>query len=154
MKLSPHFTLAEFTRSGTAERLGIDNTPQGSALSSLRTLCVAILEPLRKSTGPLKVSSGYRSPEVNTAIKGSTSSQHCKGQAADVIPTNGDRASAWTELLRLNEAGFPVDQMIIYEDKPHIHVSCTYERDPRHQVLVHTPSGYVAWDTYEGPLKP
>lgn len=84
MRLSKHFTLAEMTRSQTASRRGLDNTPPPKAIAALRALCENVLEPIRTHFArPVIVTSGYRAPAVNKAVGGSASSQHCKGEAAD-----------------------------------------------------------------------
>lgn len=84
-KLSPHFTLGELIRSNTAERKGIDNRPPPELSDKLRRLCVEILEPVREHFGtPFRPNSGYRSPELNKAIGGSPTSQHCKAEAVDI----------------------------------------------------------------------
>jgi hypothetical protein len=83
MKLSTNFSLSELTKSEAATRLGLDNDPTQEIISSLQALVNHILQPVRDKFGPVVVTSGYRSPEVNKAIGGSTTSDHCKGQAAD-----------------------------------------------------------------------
>ena len=84
MKLSPNFTLEELTVSDYAARHGLDNTPENDHLLNLRRLA-AFLEALRAVLGkPVSINSAYRSPEVNAAIKGSKTSQHCHGTAADI----------------------------------------------------------------------
>ncbi|RIK92866.1 MAG: peptidase M15A [Proteobacteria bacterium] len=83
MMLSPHFSLAELTRSQIATRRGIDNTPPASAIERLRLLCVHVLEPVRDRFGPFSPSSGYRSPALNRVLGSKDNSQHCKGEAAD-----------------------------------------------------------------------
>lgn len=86
MKLSENFTLEEMIKSETAIRKKIDNTPNGNQILNLIDLCENILQPLRDEFGAIHISSGYRSPKLNTAIGGSTSSQHCalNGAAADI----------------------------------------------------------------------
>jgi len=84
MKLSANFSLREFTKSQTAARKGIDNEAPPEVVAKLRDLCVAVLQPIRDHFGTVTVNSGYRSPELNTAIGGSTSSQHMVGEAADI----------------------------------------------------------------------
>ena len=85
MKLSPHFTLAELTASGTALRLGLDNTPSEELISHL-VLVAEMLERIRKVLNvPITVTSGYRSPKVNRAVGGVTSSDHAQGHAADIV---------------------------------------------------------------------
>jgi zinc D-Ala-D-Ala carboxypeptidase len=83
MKLSTNFSLSELTKSEAASRLGLDNDPTQEIISSLQALVNHILQPVRDKFGPVVVTSGYRSPEVNKAIGGSATSDHCKGQAAD-----------------------------------------------------------------------
>ncbi|MBE85126.1 MAG: peptidase M15A [Gemmatimonadetes bacterium] len=97
MKLSEHFTLEELCKSQTAIRMGIDNSPSTSQVDSLRYLAQRILEPVRSEYGvPYTPSSGYRSPDLNRAIGGSSTSQHCLGQAADIeIPNLSNLALAW-----------------------------------------------------------
>ena len=86
MKLSENFTLAELTKSQTAKRLGIDNTPTPEQLENLIELCNKVLQPLRDAIGPIHISSGLRVPALNKAIGGSKTSQHCaiNGAAADI----------------------------------------------------------------------
>ena len=84
MRLSKNFTLKELIASDTALRLGIDNTPSKEGIWKLTLLATNLLQPIRNELGPLRVTSGYRSPELNKAIGGSTKSQHCKCQAVDL----------------------------------------------------------------------
>lgn len=87
MRLSEHFRLSEFTRTGT----GLPNQPTDEHRLSLRALCVDVLEPLRAYVGaPVRITSGYRSQAVNEAVGGSATSQHCYGDAADV------KVSGWS----------------------------------------------------------
>ncbi len=84
MKLTENFSLNELTKSQTAERKGIDNTPSAEHQDNLKSLCEMILQPIRDHFGQVvSVSSGYRSPELCVAIGSSTKSQHAKGQASD-----------------------------------------------------------------------
>ena len=83
MKLSKNFTLKEFAKSMTATRLGIDNTPEDEHLENAKLLFERVVQPVRERFGITRISSGYRGPELNKAIGGSTTSQHCKGQAVD-----------------------------------------------------------------------
>ncbi|QDP49590.1 MAG: putative peptidase M15 [Prokaryotic dsDNA virus sp.] len=85
MQLTENFSLREFTKSQTADRLGIDNTPPEEMIPKLTFLCTQILEPLRKRIEkPIIITSGYRCPELSKAIGSSENSQHCKGEAADI----------------------------------------------------------------------
>ena len=83
MKLSRNFSLHELTKSETAIRKGIDNTPDDVTISNLTTLCNMVLQKVRDCHGSVIITSAYRSSELNKAIGGSTTSDHCKGCAAD-----------------------------------------------------------------------
>lgn len=119
--MTEHFTLSEFIRSETASRRGIDNNPPGHVLDDIkRTLLMA--EEIRKAIGnvPLIISSGYRSPMVNRAVGGSSSSQHCLGQAMDIIaPKFG---TPWELAKKIIDSGIEFDQLI-YEFGDWVHIS-------------------------------
>jgi len=95
-QLTANFSLHELSKSETALRLGLDNTPDEEATENLRLLCEKVLQPVRDHYGKgVKVNSAYRSPESNAAVGGSKTSDHCKGMAADIeIPgvANADLA--------------------------------------------------------------
>ena len=85
MNLSKHVTLAEFENSPTATTHGINNKMNESQIASAKLLCEKVFEPLRLYLNtPIKINSGYRSAQLNKMIKGSLSSQHCKGEALDL----------------------------------------------------------------------
>lgn len=131
MKLGKWFSLEEFIVSQTATRRGIDNTPDNRVVDELRRLVHYILDPLRDITkSPITVSSGYRSPELNKAIGGSSTSQHCFGQAADInCPVIGPE-----RLFNLiKNSKLPFDQLINEYDS-WVHVS--YSERNRREVLV------------------
>jgi hypothetical protein len=108
MKLSNSFNLIEFTSSETASRRGIDNTPSIAVIENLRLLCENVLQPLRDKYGKsINITSGYRSPKLNKAIGGSSTSQHCFGQAADIQVDRKDYLKVWEILKTL-----PFDQII------------------------------------------
>ena len=85
MNLTANFTLSEMVKSETALRHGMDNTPGEVEIENLKRLCEQVLQPVRDhfKTG-VKVNSGFRHPEVNAKVGGSKTSDHCKGQAADI----------------------------------------------------------------------
>ena len=92
MQLSKHFKLEEFTRSQTAIRKNIDNTPTDEHTENLQLLCEMVLQPVRDHFGPIAINSGYRGVELNKSIGGSWKSQHCEGKAADIeCPGTGNR---------------------------------------------------------------
>ena len=85
MQLTNNFSLTEMVKSETALRHNMDNTPGEAEIASLRLLCEKILQPVREHYGKgVKVNSGFRHPEVNAKVGGSKTSDHCKGQAADI----------------------------------------------------------------------
>ena len=85
MNLTTNFSLHEMTKSETALRKNIPNIPTKDTLANLKTLVEKVLQPVRDHYGVgVKVNSGYRSPDVNTAVGGSRTSDHCKGMAADI----------------------------------------------------------------------
>ena len=84
MNLTENFSLVELTKSQTAERKGIDNTPSTEHQENLKSLCTSILQPVRDHfSRVVSVSSGYRSEALCLAIGSKTTSQHAKGEAAD-----------------------------------------------------------------------
>ena len=84
-QLTANFSLHELTKSETALRMGFDNTPGEAETEALRLLCEKVLQPVRDHFGKgVKCNSGFRSPESNRAVGGSKTSDHCKGQAADI----------------------------------------------------------------------
>jgi hypothetical protein len=91
MKISTHLSLSEVTRSDSAKRHGIDNTPTAEHLENFKLLADKVFEPIRLHFGvPIFISSGYRSKALNSFIGGSASSQHCKGQAIDIDMDGGN----------------------------------------------------------------
>ena len=85
MRLSKNFTLQELTHSNTAVRLGLENTPDKEGIWKLTLVATELLQQIRDClSAPLRITSGYRSPELNKAIGGSTKSQHCECEAVDL----------------------------------------------------------------------
>lgn len=112
MSLSRFFTLEELTFSNTAKQFNISNQPSPEHEEQLRRLATAVLDPLREAAGgPIKVTSGYRSPQLNAhpKINGSKTSQHSLGQAADLQPTTLSVLDLFKMVVRL---GLPYDQVI------------------------------------------
>ena len=129
MNLSQHFTLSELTRSQTAVRRGIDNTPTPEVIRRLTLLCEVVLEPIRRGCGIVAVTSGYRSVTLNRAIGGAALSQHTTGDAADInVP-----GMTIEELYQwIKRSGIRFDQLIQEFDQ-WVHVS--YSDKPRGQCL-------------------
>jgi hypothetical protein len=85
MKLTENFSLAEMVKSETALRNNLDNTPGDVEIANLKLLAEKVLQPVRNNYKKgVKVNSGFRHPNVNAAVGGSKTSDHCKGQAADI----------------------------------------------------------------------
>ena len=85
-----YFTIKELCASVTATKLGIKNEPTKAAMLNLESLVLNILDPLRAAWGgAIKVTSGYRSAALNKAVKGSPTSAHRYGYAADIVPADG-----------------------------------------------------------------
>ena len=138
MKITEHFKLEEFERSDTAKRMGIDNTVPNQLLPNIQALCKNVLEPLRQQFDePVYISSGYRSPALNKAIKGAASSQHMKGEAADIYSRQGAKRLREWYLWMVDNLQF--DQLI-WESRDGgrrkwIHVSYKNEKANRQQVF-------------------
>ena len=139
MQLSKNLTLAEVTKSTTAKRLGIDNTPDDWVTENLRQVALNVFQPLRDSFGcPIYVSSGYRSAELNTAIGGSARSQHVEGRALDL---DADVYGGCTNSQIFNWIKENVDfDQLIWEfgddDNPDwVHVSYVYDGINRKRCL-------------------
>lgn len=116
MQLSKNFQLKELIHSDTATRMGIKNEPGQEQTENLRRLCVRVLQPLREKHGkPPYINSGYRCPELNKAVGGVATSQHLKGEAADVRCDNPRQLLA--DLLSL---GCQFDQAILYPTLLHL----------------------------------
>jgi zinc D-Ala-D-Ala carboxypeptidase len=85
MQLTNNFSLSEMTKSETALRLNLPNDPSQEVIDNLKTLCEKVLQPVREHYGKgVKVNSGFRHPDVNAAVGGVRTSDHCMGQAADI----------------------------------------------------------------------
>ncbi len=111
MKISDNITYAEAIHSQTAKRKGIDNTPTAKQVEVMKLTAEKIFEPLRKFVGgPIKVNSFFRSAELNKAIGGSKTSQHCKGQAIDIDDVFGHKTNA--EMYNWVKENLNFDQMI------------------------------------------
>lgn len=119
VKLSTHFELKEMCQSSVAIKLGINNLPtKEDYLASLKYICINILEPVRARYGaPIKVTSGYRCRLLNAAINGAANSQHCLGQAVDIMGQS------------------PIDTVLLY-----VYLRCT-----NFDQLILEMSGNVTW---------
>ena len=136
MQLSKNFSLSEMTKSDTAARKGIENTPTEQHKESMKLLCDKILQPVREHFAKsVRVTSGYRSEALCEAIGSSKTSQHAKGQAADFEITGIDNK----ELAEWIIDNLDFDQIILEfyteGDANSGWVHCSYSDDNRKQVL-------------------
>ena len=143
MQLSEHFTLAELTRSSKAQMLGLDNTPAADVLTRLQVLA-AMLERIRKHLGaPIIITSGYRSPAVNRAVGGVTSSDHQRGMAADILCPGYGSPQQIARSLAPQVVALGIGQLI-YEHigrSEWVHVSTRIPDKPSNRVITVTGAG-------------
>jgi len=140
MKLSKNFTVAEYIKSQTATRHEIDNSLSEEHLENAKKLFANVVQPIREKFGITIITSGYRSPDLNAKIGGSSKSQHCKGQAVDLecLKESNADVAMWIE----NNLDF--DQLILEFYTPGepssgwIHVS--YNEDGKNRKSVLTAS--------------
>ena len=128
-----YFSIKELCKSDTAESLKIDNTPSEEIKENLEALTVHVLDPLRERYGkPIRVNSGYRSPELNKVLKGATDSQHMKGEAADITAGSREENKKLFQLIIQNGV---YDQLIDEKDYSWVHVSHKKNLKNRKQLL-------------------
>ena len=150
MKLTENFSLNELTKSQTAERKGIDNTPSTEHQENLKSLCEMILQPIRDHFGQVvSVSSGYRSPELCVAIGSSTKSQHAKGEASDfeIFGVSNKELADWID------QNLDYDQLILEywkgEDEPNsgwVHCSYTNGSNRKQYLRAYKENGSTKYE--------
>ena len=134
MKLTANFTYEEMITSDTARVRGIDNHPNAAAEIYISKLAREVLQPIRDAyKKPIIITSGYRSEALNKAVGGSKTSQHLKGQAADIKAADGNNKELFDCILKLIKRGkLKVGQLIWeYGSKTHprwVHVSLPYTK--------------------------
>ena len=138
MQLSKNLTLAEVIRSETAKRKGISNMPTPEHIENFKKLAVNVFQPIRDPFGvSIHISSGYRSKALNTAIGGSLSSQHCRGEAIDIDMDGTDITNA--QIFHFIKDNLIWDQMIwefgTDKNPDWVHVSYKSTGKQRKQIL-------------------
>lgn len=146
MKLSEHLDLSEVTRSESAKRKGISNMPTEAHIANFKLLAEKIFEPIRNYFRcPIIISSGYRSKELNAAIGGSATSQHCSGEAIDIDMDGTPNGVTNRMVFDYIKDNLSFDQLI-YEfgdsnNPDWVHVSYESTGEQRKQVLRASRSG-------------
>lgn len=143
MKLTPHFSLAELTASNTAKARGIDNTPAPEHLDKL-ILTAELLERVRTLLGcPVIVTSGYRCMQLNIAVGGVTSSDHARGQAADIVAPGFGTPYQVAKKLAPMVSQLGIGQLILegVKGKQWVHVSTRMADKPVNRVITITDAG-------------
>ena len=151
ISLSPHFCLDEFTKSSTAMKHGIKNTPPQEAVDNLKALCQGCLEPLREALGlPVVITSGFRTKALNSMVAHSSErSQHMLGQAADFYVAPDQSGLSRRELLIkafrliILDESIDYDQLILYPS--FIHVSYVSHERNRRTVLLGMRNGKLGY---------
>jgi hypothetical protein len=138
--ISKHITLTEATKSNTATRLGINNTPNEATIETMKLTAEKVFEPLREILGAIKVSSFYRSPDLNRAIGGSKTSQHCKGEAIDMQGVNVSNAELFEEACKLEDFDQIIWEFGTLTEPDWVHVSYSKTQN-RKQILRATKIG-------------
>lgn len=150
MNLSKNFTLKEMTMSTTAIRLGIDNEPSLDHVVNMMSLANEVLQPLRDHMKQsIRINSGYRSQELNKKVGGSRTSQHCKGEAAD-ISCDGRNA----EMFNYIKDNLEFDQLIWeYGDvmaPDWVHVSYRIGENRKDVLVAKKKNGKTVYEKYGG----
>ena len=139
-KISEHLELAEVIRSEQAKRMGVSNMPTSEHIENFKKLAENVFEKIRNNFRvPIHISSGYRSIELNKAIKGSSSSQHCKGEAIDIDMDGSSNGVTNKMVFDYIYKSLDFDQLIwefgTSENPDWVHVSYNSKGTQRKQVL-------------------
>ena len=147
--LSKNFSLEELIKSDMAIRRGMPNNPGNKELENLKALVENVLQPLRDLVGlPIVINSGYRSPAVNTLIGGSATSQHMKGEAADIIVPTLDLKTVYLAIMN----NFVYDQLI-FEFGSWVHVSFNRKKNRKQNLVAEKESGKTVYREYQNDFK-
>ncbi len=133
--ISSDFTWPELLQSKTAPELNFKKALRPIVRAAIIALVKKLLQPLRNRYGkPIRVTSGYRCPELNKLVGGSPNSQHMRGEAADCVVEDPEEL-----LSMLIRDGIPFDQAIWYRKKNFVHLSYVEDRPNRHQIVIIPP---------------
>jgi zinc D-Ala-D-Ala carboxypeptidase len=147
VRLSENFSLQEYTKSQTATRQGLDNTPNEDHMASAKLLFENVVQKVRDHFGVTVINSGYRGPALNTAVGGSSNSQHCKGEAVDIeCPGTGNY-----DVAKWIEDNLDFDQLILefytpgIPDSGWVHVSYKSEGNRKQSLTAMKEDGKTAY---------
>lgn len=147
VRLSENFSLQEFTKSQTATRQGLDNAPNDEHLASATALFENVVQKVRDNFGVTVINSGYRGPALNTAVGGSSNSQHCKGEAVDIeCPGTGNY-----DVAKWIESNLDFDQLILefytpgIPDSGWVHVSYKSEGNRKQSLTAMKENGKTVY---------
>ena len=147
VRLSKNFSLQEYTKSQTATRQGLDNTPNEDHMASAKLLFENVVQKVRDHFGVTVINSGYRGPALNTAVGGSSNSQHCKGEAVDIeCPGTGNY-----DVAKWIEDNLDVDQLILefytpgIPDSGWVHVSYKSEGNRKQSLTAMKENGKTVY---------
>ena len=137
-----HFTLEERTTTNT----GLPNVPSRAQKANLALLADKVLEPLRAQFGPLRITSGFRSPAVNSAVNGSSTSSHMDGFAADLYSMAGKSAATMAAWL-YGQPLIPLRQVIVEKHTGHLHIDMQPPGEAFRREFLETSDGrnYEPW---------
>lgn len=151
--VSKHFSWAELTRTGSTELQQINREEAEKCRAALTALATTILEPIRAKFGPIKINSAFRGPSVNAKVGGSKTSQHLRGEAADIVAPSVtvEELHRWI----VTESGLPYGQCILEKTAParpyswvHVSLGEPWRKDTLcRQALVYDGAGhYTTWE--------
>ena len=155
MKLSQNLSLNEVTKSDTAMRRGIDNTPSEEHLENLKYVAEKVFQPIREHFGvPIYISSGYRSPELNEAIGGSPHSFHSHGMALDLDQDGRNKGVSNSDVFYFIKDNLPFTELIWEfgdENNPNwVHVAIAPGREDEKKIKIaeriNNKTTYSIWD--------
>lgn len=150
MQISKHLSFKECTHSDTADKLGIvNNNPNLSVISNMKLLAENVFEPIRGHFKvPIYISSMYRGLNLNQAVKGSITSQHCSGQAMDI--DMGDKGKPTNkEIFDYIKKNLVFDQLINEFDYSWIHVSFSSVKNRKQILRAKKVNGQTVYETFK-----
>jgi hypothetical protein len=145
MQISKHLSFEEATHSDTADKLGIiNNNPNLSVIANMKLLAENVFEPIREHfNAPINVSSMYRGLNLNNAVKGSITSQHCSGQAMDIDNTKPSNK----EIFDYIKKNLEFDQLIDEHNYSWIHVSFSNVKNRKQILKAKKVNGRTVYET-------